>query len=111
MRRMLGPGADRVARGLEELDPELGSRVLDWAYGDVFRRPELDLKSRELVAVAVLTVLGLPEPLKTHIIAARNAGATEAELRETMLQVALFAGFPLALEGAKVVRQVFEGSP
>lgn len=106
MRRMLGDKADRIAEGLEAVDPALAERVLEWAYGDVFSRPGLDLKSRELVSVACLTMLNLPRQLKTHVIAARNAGATEEELRETFLQVAMFAGFPLALNGAAVLDEV-----
>lgn len=106
MRRMLGDKADRIAANLEAIDPEIGRRVLDWAYGDVFPREGLDLRSRELVSVACLTMLNLPRQLKTHVIAALGAGATEEELRETFLHVAMFAGFPLALNGAAVLDEV-----
>lgn len=110
MRLMLGDKADRIAANLEAVDTELARRVLGWAYGDVFPREGLDLRSRELVSVACLTLLNLPRQLKTHVIAALNAGATETELRETFLHVAMFAGFPLALSGAAVLDEVLSES-
>ncbi|HXE72611.1 MAG TPA: carboxymuconolactone decarboxylase family protein [Candidatus Nitrosotenuis sp.] len=106
MRAMLGPKADRVAERLRAIDPALAERVVDWAYGDVFTRPGLDLRSRELVSVTCLTLLNLPAQLKTHLIAALNVGVSESELRETFLHLAMFCGFPLALAGLKVLDEV-----
>ena len=85
---------------------DLGDLTVDFVFGDVHARPGLPVRERELVIVAVLTALGGLEPqVRAHIRAAREAGATEAELEETMIQVAPYAGFPRAINGLKLLRE------
>lgn len=85
---------------------DLGDLTVDFVFGDVHVRPGLPVRERELVIVAVLTALGGLEPqVRAHIRAAREAGATDAELEETMIQVAPYAGFPRAINGLKLLRE------
>ena len=104
-RKMLGSKWDRIVAALEKIDPVLTEEVVGYAYGEIYPRPGLDLRTRELLAVTTLTLQGLGPQLKTHVHAALQAGVSEAELMEAFLQLALYAGFPTALFGAGVARE------
>ena len=74
----------------------------------IYSRPGLDLKSREVAAVAALTALGNAAPqLKVHIQGALNVGCTEQEVVEVIMQMAVYAGFPAALNGLFAAKEVF----
>ena len=77
--------------------PDLGTLAVEFNYGQIFSRPGLDLKSRLLAAVAGLTALGNTEQLRFYINGALNIGWTQEEILEAMLQMAIYAGFPVAL--------------
>ncbi|MGG0386153.1 carboxymuconolactone decarboxylase family protein [Priestia filamentosa] len=77
--------------------PDLGTLAVEFNYGQIFSRPGLDLKSRLLATVAGLTALGNTEQLKFYINGALNVGWTEKEILEAMLQMVIYAGFPVAL--------------
>lgn len=92
-------GADNVDRGreyLRDLDPELERHVLDFVYGEIYSGETLDPKTRVLCTVSMLAVLGHSLQLGVYVRAARRLGATEAEIREVLRQVAVYAGFPAA---------------
>ena len=85
---------------------DLGDLTVDFVFGDVHARPGLGVRERELVIVAVLTALGGLEPqVRAHIRAAREAGASDEELEETLIQVAPYAGFPRAINRLKLLRE------
>ncbi len=112
---------ERYQAGLQQLaqiDGEAGEKVLaalavarytiEFPFGDIYRRPGLDLKSRELATVAALTALGNAQPqLAVHLHAALNVGCSQAELVEVIIQMAVYAGFPAALNGMFTAKQVF----
>ncbi|HLO63370.1 MAG TPA: carboxymuconolactone decarboxylase family protein [Azonexus sp.] len=117
---------ERYARGLaklEEIDGEAGTRVIDslhdiapdfarylieFPFGDIYSRPGLDLRSREIAVVAALTAMGNATPqLKVHIGGALNVGVTRDEIVEVIMQMAVYAGFPAALNGLFAAREVF----
>jgi 4-carboxymuconolactone decarboxylase len=103
-----GGGTAKLVEGLQDLAPELSDWVIDFAYGDVVSRPQLDLRTRELATVAALTALGnAPPQLRAHIKGALNAGCTPREVLEVVLQMSVYAGFPAALNGVAAVREVF----
>ncbi|MED4062121.1 carboxymuconolactone decarboxylase family protein [Priestia megaterium] len=77
--------------------PDLGTLAVEFNYGQIFSRPGLDLKSRLLAAVAGLTALGNTEQLKFYLNGALNVGWTQEEILEAMLQMVIYAGFPVAL--------------
>jgi 4-carboxymuconolactone decarboxylase len=81
---------------------DLGRHVVEYAFGDVYTRPGLSLRDRELAAVAMLAAKGGCEPqLDVHLHAARNVGLTIEELREVLIQVAPYAGFPAAINAMR----------
>jgi len=80
------------------------------AWGNVWQRPGLDLKTRSLVTVAMLTALGKQHELKGHVRGALNNGATPEELREVMLHASVYCGFPTAIDAFRTVAEVVEGA-
>lgn len=105
---MLGHRWDRLVEALQKADPTFAAYVTEFAYGEVYQRPGLDLRSRELVSIACLTLQGLKPQLKTHVLAALNVGVTEEELMELFIHLALYAGFPTALFGLTTAREVLD---
>ncbi len=101
--------AEAALKAFDDLDPDIGRYLAEFVYGDLYARPSLDLKTRQLCTVAALTALGSYKPhLKTHIAGALNVGATPAEVIETILQMAAYAGFPAATTGLAAAREVFD---
>jgi 4-carboxymuconolactone decarboxylase len=101
-----GDKAEKVEANLRTLDSDLAELILKVAYDDVFERPGLDLKTKELLAIAHLLDVGSESELKTHIYGALNCGATPTEIKETILHAAMFLGFPKAVVGMKVLKAV-----
>lgn len=93
-RRIFGEQEERILARLSALDPDLMRYVRDFAYDTVYERPGLDLKTKELIASALLVSLGSPTELRTHLRGALRAGATEAEVREVLLLCVPYLGFP-----------------
>lgn len=103
-----GSQAGRIEEALKAADPDLADLVTRVVYGEVFARPGLDLRTRELISVAVLTSLGAEDELTTHLRGALLVGATEQELRETLIHAAMFLGFPRALQAMRKLQQFLE---
>ena len=100
---------ERVIEALKDIAPDLARYVIEFPFGDVYSRPGLDLKSREIPTVAALTAMGTAAPqLKVHIHGALNVGCTRQEVVEIIIQMAVYAGFPAALNGIFAAREVFE---
>lgn len=78
------------------------------AWGDVWQRPGLDLKTRSLITVAMLTALGKQNELKGHVRGALNNGATPEEIQEVLLQAAVYCGVPTAVEAFRSAVEVVE---
>ena len=108
MRTMFGPGIDAALRSLEGASPDLARCLVEFPFADVYSRPGLDLKTREMLTVAALTVLGYPQAeLKDHVRGALNVGCTRDQILEIILQMAVYAGFPAALEAVRTAASVF----
>ena len=103
-----GEAGERVIESLKDIAPDLGRYTIEFPFGDVYSRPGLDLKSRQIATVAALTALGTAAPqLKVHIHGALNVGCTREEVVEIMIQMAVYAGFPAALNGVFAAKEVF----
>jgi len=108
MRAIFGPEIDSALQGLAATSPDLARCLVEFPFGDIYPRPGLDVKTREMLTVAALTVLGYPQPeLREHIRGALNVGCTRDEILEIILQMAVYAGFPAALEAVKTAAVVF----
>ncbi|MBB6097311.1 4-carboxymuconolactone decarboxylase [Deinobacterium chartae] len=103
-----GRQRERIEDRLRDLDPDLARYVLEFAYGEVYERPGLDLKTKELLACVMLMSLGNPDELKTHLRGALRAGASEEELRETLLFAIPYLGFPRVVGAMQALRELLE---
>jgi 4-carboxymuconolactone decarboxylase len=102
-----GQAGEAVIQSLQDIAPDLGKYVIEFPFGDVYSRPGLDLRTRELVTVAALTAMGNCQPqLRVHINGALNVGCSKEEVVETIIQMAVYAGFPSALNGMAVLKEV-----
>jgi 4-carboxymuconolactone decarboxylase len=103
-----GEAGRRVVDSLADVSPELGHQVVAWAFGDMYARPELQARERQLVTLGVLTALGGCElELDVHINAALNVGLTPSEISEALLHSAVYCGIPRALNATLVAKKVF----
>ncbi|GHD56626.1 carboxymuconolactone decarboxylase family protein [Jeongeupia chitinilytica] len=108
LREIDGDAGEAVIASLADIAPDFARYVIEFPFGDIYSRPGLDLKSREIAVVAALTALGNAAPqLKVHIGAALNVGCTREEIVEVIMQMAVYAGFPAALNGLFAARDVF----
>ena len=104
-----GGTGSAVVDGLKDIAPDLADWVIDFSYGDVLSRPGLDLRSRQFATVAALTAMGTAMPqLRVHLHGALNVGCQPSELVETILQMAVFCGFPSTINALTVAREVFK---
>lgn len=104
-----GEGGERVIASLKDIAPDLGKYVIEFAFGDIYSREELDLKQRELVTIASLTTQGGCESqLDVHINAGLNVGLKPNEIVEGILHCIPYTGFPRVLNAIFTAKKVFE---
>jgi 4-carboxymuconolactone decarboxylase len=102
-------GGERVVDSLKDVAPDLGRYVVEFAYGEIYQRPGLDLRQRQLITITALTTLGGAEPqLEVHINAGLNVGLTAREVVEAILHCIPYTGFPRVLNAIFVAKRVFE---
>ncbi len=106
----IAPGAgDRTVNNLSDIAPDMVRYLMEFVFGEISARPGLDMKSREITAVAALSAIGTaPNQLKVHIQGALNSGCTREEVVEVIMQTLVYAGFPAALTGIRLAKEVFE---
>ena len=104
-----GTAGENVIASLAPIAPDFARLLIEFPFGDVYSRPQLDLRAREIATIAALAALGNAQPqLKVHIEAALNVGCTREEIVEVFMQMAVYAGFPAALNALFAAREVFE---
>lgn len=103
-----GRTGEEVIAAVNAISPDLARYIIEFPFGDVYSRGVLSLKEREIVTLSALAALGNAQPqLKVHIHGALNVGCTRQEILEIMIQMAVYAGFPAALNGAFAAKEVF----
>ena len=103
-----GTAGRDVIDSLKDIAPELGHQVVAWGFGEIYSRPELAARDRQLVTLGMLTALGGCEPqLEVHINAALNVGLAPQQIIEALLHSAVYCGFPRALNATFVAKKVF----
>lgn len=93
--------ADDFSRPFQEL-------VTEYCWGRVWARPGLDRKSRSMLNVAMLAALNRPHEIRLHIKGALTNGVSREELREILMQVAIYCGVPAAIDAMRIAREVFQ---
>lgn len=105
-----GHAGQKVIDALADIAPDFARYLIEFPFGDIYSRPGLGLREREIATVAALTALGNAAPqLKVHIQAGLNVGLTRAEIVEILMQMAVYAGFPAALNGLFAAKEAFAG--
>lgn len=105
---VVGDAGARMIESMRAVSPEMAQYAVEFSYGDLYRRPVLDDRSRQIAAVAALTVLGNCRPqLKVHINGALNVGCTREEVAEVILQMVLYSGFAVATNAMLAAQEVF----
>ncbi len=103
-----GEAGAKVIAALADVAPDFATYILEFSFGDIYSRPGLDLKGREIAAIAAMTALGNCAPqLKVHIEAGLNVGLSREEITEVIMQMAVYAGFPAALNGLFAAKEIF----
>jgi 4-carboxymuconolactone decarboxylase len=108
LRQIDGEAGQRVLDTLTDISPELGNQVVSWAFGEIYSRPQLPPRDRQLVTLGMLTALGGCEAqLEVHVNGALNVGLTPAEIVEALLHSAVYCGMPKTLNATFVAKKVF----
>ncbi|NGN41240.1 carboxymuconolactone decarboxylase family protein [Mesorhizobium sp. CGMCC 1.15528] len=103
-----GEGGEKVIAALADIAPDFARYIIEFPFGDIYCREGLGLREREIATIAALTALGNAIPqLKVHIEAGLNVGLTRDEITEVIMQMAVYAGFPAALNGLFAAKEVF----
>ncbi|WP_245689184.1 carboxymuconolactone decarboxylase family protein [Roseospirillum parvum] len=103
-----GAAGQAVVDALADIAPDFATYLLEFPFGDIYARPGLDVRGREIATIAALAAMGTATPqLKVHIAAGLNVGLSRQEIVEILMQMAVYAGFPAALNGLFAAREVF----
>lgn len=95
----------------DEVNADLMDMSVKHLFGEVWSRPQLSLRDREMITLAVLAAGGWERQLHVHIVGALNAGLTKEEITETFTHIAYYAGYPAGFTALAVAREVFEAQP
>ncbi len=107
MQEIDGEAGEKVEDNLKDISGDLGRYIIEYSFGDVYSREGLTLKQKEIAVVAALTAMGNASPqLRVHLHGARNVGCSEDEVKEVILQMAVYAGFPAAINGMNALKEV-----
>ncbi len=103
-----GKGGENVIKSLEDIAPDLGKFIVEFAFGDIYTREGLTTKEREMITLSSLLTAGGCEPqLEVHINGALNVGISPEKVIETFLQCIPYTGFPKVLNAVFVAKKVF----
>lgn len=103
-----GKGGENVIKSLEDIAPDLGKFIVEFAFGDIYTREGLTAKEREMITLSSLLTAGGCEPqLEVHINGALNVGISPEKVIETFLQCIPYTGFPKVLNAVFTVKKVF----
>jgi 4-carboxymuconolactone decarboxylase len=105
-------GADYVDQSIQNADDfnmPLQQLVTEYCWNDIWNRPGLDRRTRSMINLAMLTALNRPHELKLHLQGAINNGVTKDEIREVLMQTAIYCGVPAAIDSFRVAREVLKG--
>ena len=104
-----GMGGKNVVESLKDIAPDLGRYIVEFAFGDIYRREGLSLQERELITIVSLLTAGGCEPqLEVHINGALNVGILPRKIVESFIQCIPYTGFPKVLNAVTVAKKVFD---
>lgn len=101
-------GADYVSRSLDQADDftrPMQELSTAWCWGEIWSRPSLSRRDRSLLNLAMISALNRPHELRLHVKAALRNGLTREEIREVLLQVAVYCGVPAGMDSTRIARE------
>jgi 4-carboxymuconolactone decarboxylase len=101
-----GEAGEKVISGLNDISPELGRFIIEYSFGDVYSLNKLDNKSKEIAAVSSLIAQGAIPQLKVHLNGALNTGCSISEVKEVILQMSVYTGFPRCINAMNALKEV-----
>lgn len=108
LKQVDGVGGENVIRSLEDVAPDLGRYIIEFAFGDIYPRKGLTLQEREMITITSLLTSGGCEPqLEVHINGSLNVGISPKKIMETFIQCIPYVGFPRVLNAVFVAKKVF----
>lgn len=108
LKKIDGKGGEAVIQSLKTISPDLGTYIVEFAFGDIYKRGGLSLQEREIITLASLLTAGGCEPqLEIHINGALNVGIAPEKIIETFLQCIPYTGFPRVLNAVSVAKKIF----
>lgn len=108
-RAVLGDAhVDRSMNTADDFNRDLQHYITEAAWGMIWTRPGLDRRSRSILNLGMLTALNRPHELKIHINGALNNGLTKDEIKEILMQTAVYCGAPAAIDAFRTAREVFQ---
>ncbi len=108
LRAVAGDAGTALAAALSDVSPDLAHHLVAWGFGDMYARPALSPRDRQLVTLGALTALGTEPQIEAQVHAALNVGLTAAQVVETLLHTAPYVGFPRALNATLAAKRVFD---
>lgn len=109
LREVDGVGGEHVIKSLEDIAPDLGKYIIEFAFGDIYPRKELSMQEREMITIAsLLTTGGCESQLDVHINGSLNVGIPPEKIIETFMQCIPYAGFPKVLNAVFTAKKVFD---
>lgn len=100
--------AGRTAKNRTSFNADFQDFLMEYAWGSIWARPGLDVKTRSMITIAMLVAMGRMEELKLHIRATLNTGVSRDEVKEIMMHAAIYAGVPLAFGSFQIAAQIFD---
>lgn len=102
---------DRAAKTTTDFNRPFQELIAEYVWGTLWSRPGLDRRTRALINIGMLTALGRTEEVKIYLRAAPNIGVTQEDVREVLMQTAIYCGIPAALDSFRVAQQIFDEQP
>jgi 4-carboxymuconolactone decarboxylase len=107
-RKILGDAhVDRSLANKSDFDTDFHQYITEMAWGGVWARPGLDHKTRHLITISVLAATGRDHELALHLRATKNSGVTPEEVKEALMQVAVYGGVPAANTAFSIAKEIF----
>lgn len=108
LKQIDGIGGENVIKSLEDIAPDLGRYIIEFAFGDIYPRKQLTLQEREMITITSLLTSGGCEPqLEVHINGSLNVGISPEKIIETFIQCVPYVGFPRVLNAVFVAKKIF----
>lgn len=111
LQRLSGNNAEKITSKVAEIAPDFARMTIEFPFGDLYSRGAIDLRTREIAAISALAALGRSPQLRVHVEAALHLGVSREQVVEILMQTAIYAGFPPALNALAECHDLLTDEP